>query len=104
MESWKLPDHPISFTALAGVPPQELSPLVLSRKTNPFISYFQDCKRICQITSQAYYQRQVKEAVPHRDKNKMLVLNAVRNTLISRIYAVVNRGEKYNKNYTAALV
>jgi transposase len=48
---------------------------------------------------QDYYQRKVKEG-----KNKMLVLNAVRNKLIHRLYAVVNRGEKYNKNYTAALV
>jgi len=46
-----------------------------------------------------YYQRKVKEG-----KNKMLVLNAVRNKLIHRLYAVVNRGEKYNKNYTSALV
>ena len=48
---------------------------------------------------QDYYQRKVKEG-----KNKMLVLNAVRNKLIHRLYAVVNRGQKYNKNYTAALV
>jgi len=48
---------------------------------------------------QDYYQRKVKEG-----KNKMLVLNAVRNKLIHRIYAVVERGEKYDKNYTPALV
>ena len=47
---------------------------------------------------QDYYQRKVKEG-----KNKMLVLNAVRNKLIHRIYAVVERGEKYDKNYTPAL-
>ena len=44
---------------------------------------------------QTYYQRKVAEAVPRRDKNKMLVLNAVRNKLIHRVYAVVRRGEKY---------
>ena len=58
---------------------------------------------------QDYYQRKVKEAVPRREKNKMLVLNAIRNKppggpVIHRLYAVVNRGEKYNKNYTLALV
>ncbi|NEU70018.1 hypothetical protein GK091_24265 [Spirosoma agri] len=36
---------------------------------------------------QDYYQRKVKEG-----KNKMLVLNAVRNKLIHCIYAVVKRG------------
>jgi transposase len=47
---------------------------------------------------QDYYQRKVKEG-----KNKMLVLNAVRNKLIHRLYAVVKRGEKYDKNYAIAL-
>ena len=47
---------------------------------------------------QDYYQRKVKEG-----KNRMLVLNAVRNKLIHRVYAVVERGEKYNKNYTPTL-
>ena len=47
---------------------------------------------------QDYYHRKVKEG-----KNKMLVLNAVRNKLIHRIYAVVGRGEKYNKTYASSL-
>ncbi len=47
---------------------------------------------------QDYYLRKVAEG-----KNKMLVLNAVRNKLIHRIYAVVSRGEKYNKNYISSL-
>ena len=47
---------------------------------------------------QDYYQRKVKEG-----KNKMLVLNAVRNKLIHRIYAVVERGEKYDKTYVSPL-
>ena len=45
-----------------------------------------------------YYQRKVAEG-----KNKMLALNAVRNKLIHRVYAVIRRGEKYDKNYTSAL-
>ena len=47
---------------------------------------------------QDYYHRKVKEG-----KNKMLVLNAVRNKLIHRVYAVVARGEKYDKNYVSPL-
>lgn len=46
-----------------------------------------------------YYQRKVQAG-----KNKMAVLNAVRNKLIKRVFAVVNRGAKYEKNYTPALV
>lgn len=38
----------------------------------------------------AYYQRKVEEG-----KNKMLVLNNVRNKLIHRIYAVVEKNERY---------
>jgi len=47
---------------------------------------------------QDYYQRKVKEG-----KNKMLVLNAVRNKLIHRVCSVVHRGQKYDKNYTLVL-
>jgi len=47
---------------------------------------------------QDYYQRKVAEG-----KNKMLVLNAVRNKIIHRIYAAVERGEKYEKNYIPKL-
>jgi transposase len=45
-----------------------------------------------------YYQRKVKEG-----KNKMSVLNAVRNKLIHRVCSVVHRGQKYDKNYTPVL-
>jgi transposase len=44
---------------------------------------------------QVYYQRKVKEG-----KNRMLILNSVRNKLIHRVYAVVRRNKKYDKNYT----
>lgn len=37
-------------------------------------------------------------------KNKMLILNAVRNKLIHRMYAVVKRGEKYDKFYPLSIV
>ncbi|RAJ89096.1 transposase [Larkinella arboricola] len=47
---------------------------------------------------QDYYRRKVAEG-----KNKMLVLNAIRNKLIHRIYAVIRRGEKYDKFYRYTL-
>ena len=47
---------------------------------------------------QDYYLRKVQSG-----KNKMLVLNAIRNKLIHRIFAVVREDRKYKKTYTAAL-
>ena len=47
---------------------------------------------------QDYYTRKVGEG-----KNKMLVLNAVRNKLIHRVCSVVHRGKKYDKNYKPVL-
>ena len=52
---------------------------------------------------QDYYQRKVKEG-----KNKMAVLNAVRNNgaarrLILRSYAVVTKNQEYDKSYTYTL-
>lgn len=41
-----------------------------------------------------FYLRKVNEG-----KNKMLVLNAIRNKLVHRIFAVVRDGERYHKNY-----
>lgn len=41
-----------------------------------------------------YYKRKVAEG-----KSKMSVLNAVRNKLLARVFAVVNRGYKYEKNH-----
>ena len=47
---------------------------------------------------QEYYKRKVSEG-----KNKMSVINAVRNKLIGRIFAVVKRNEVYQKNYQLTL-
>ena len=54
--------------------------------------------RYCQQT-RAYYERKVAEG-----KNKMLVLNNVRNKLIHRIFACVQNDRNYAKNYAPALV
>jgi len=45
-----------------------------------------------------FYKRKVADG-----KNKMSVLNAVRNKLILRIFACVRDGRKYEKIYTHAL-
>lgn len=45
-----------------------------------------------------YYLRKVEEG-----KNKMLVLNAVRNKLITRVYACVTQNKDYEKNYSRPL-
>ena len=46
-----------------------------------------------------YYERKCNEG-----KNKMLVLNNIRNKLIWRIFACVNNNRKYEKNYVNPLV
>lgn len=43
-----------------------------------------------------YYDRMVKE----QKKNKMSVINAVRNKLVLRVFACVNQNRKFEKNYT----
>lgn len=48
---------------------------------------------------QDYYYRKVSEG-----KNKMSVINAVRNKLILRIFSCVTENRKYEKNYTYAFV
>jgi transposase len=47
---------------------------------------------------QAYYERKVAEG-----KNKMSVLNAVRNKLVHCVFACVNQNRKYEKIYTSSL-
>ena len=45
-----------------------------------------------------YYQRKVAE-----NKHKMLVLNAIRNKILHRVYACVRDNRMYEKNYTRKL-
>lgn len=52
----------------------------------------------CQGELRDFYLRKVKEG-----KNKMAVLNAVRNKIIHRIFACIRDNRKYEKNYTHAL-
>lgn len=48
---------------------------------------------------QEYYKRKIAEG-----KNKMSVINAIRNKILYRIFAVVKRGSPYQKDYTFSLV
>ena len=47
-----------------------------------------------------YYERKVNE----EKKNKMSVINAIRNKLILRVFACVKQDRKYEKNYSKLLV
>jgi len=55
------------------------------------LGYNQDLK--------AYYERKVSEG-----KNKMSVINAIRNKLIHRVFTCVNENRKYESIYIKALV
>jgi transposase len=57
------------------------------------LSAIRNCEEL-----QNYYQRKVAEG-----KNKMSVINAVRNKLVLRIFAVVRNDQKYDKNYSYSL-
>jgi transposase len=48
---------------------------------------------------QEYYQRKIKEG-----KNKMLIINAIRNKLILRIFSCVKDNRLYQKNFKLSLV
>lgn len=100
---------PKQYACYAGVVPFERSSG--QRKGRPGVSH-QANKRVktllhmaalcavryCQQTK-AYYDRKVAEG-----KNKMLVLNNVRNKLVHRIFACVQNDRNYDKNYAPALV
>jgi transposase len=57
------------------------------------MSAIQHCTQL-----KAYYQRKVKEG-----KNKMLVLNNVRNKLVQRVFACVREDRNYDKKYVHSL-
>ena len=46
-----------------------------------------------------YYHRKLEEG-----KNKMLVINAVRNKIVLRIFSCVTNNRMYEKNYNPSLV
>ena len=99
---------PRQYACYAGVVPFERSSG--QRKGRPGVSHRANKRvktllhlaalaavRYCQQTK-AYYERKVAEG-----KNKMLVLNNVRNKLVHRIFACVQNDRNYDKNYAPAL-
>lgn len=101
---------PSKFACYAGVAPFEHSsgtslkgkPRV-SHKANKSIKSLLHMAALVSINYnsdlKAYYQRKVEQK-----KNKMSVINAVRNKLIWRIFACVRNNRPYQKNYQLALV
>lgn len=100
---------PKKFACYAGVAPFEHSSgssirgkTRVSPKANMAMKTLLHLAAMSAITSsselKAFYTRKVAEG-----KNKMSVLNAVRNKLISRAFACVNQGRTYQKEYSNAL-
>lgn len=101
---------PRKLASYAGVVPYEFSSGTSIKKKNR-VSFYADKKlksllhmgamRAVQLEGdlKSYYNRKVEEG-----KNKMSVLNAVRNKLIHRIYAVMKNKRVYQKNYKNHLV
>jgi len=77
-----------------------------SVRTRPAVSHFANRRlksllHLCAMAAlrhdteiKAYYQRKVQEG-----KNKMLVINAIRNKLLQRIYALLRDKRNYEENY-----
>jgi transposase len=100
---------PKKFACYAGVVPFERSSG--KRKGRPQVSHRANKKvksllhmgamsavQHC-VQLKAYYERKVDEG-----KNKMLVLNNVRNKIVLRIFACVREDRNYDENYALSLV
>jgi transposase len=98
------------FACTAGIAPFEHSSgKSLRGKTRVSHQAHQDLKTLLHMCAvgaisrkgemQDFYLRKVAQG-----KNKMLVLNAVRNKLVHRVFAVVRDGVMYQKNYQYNLV
>jgi transposase len=75
----------------------------VSDKANKQVKSLLHMAALCAITYnedlKKYYERKLKEK-----NNKMLIINAVRNKLIHRIFACVKQNRLYEKNYHQTLV
>ncbi len=102
--------EPAKFACYAGVAPFEHAsgtslrgkPRVSHKanKTMKSLLHMSALVAICYNNDlKAYYQRKVDEK-----KNKMSIINAVRNKLIWRIFACVRNNKIYEKNYQPAIV
>ena len=106
---FKTINHPKKLACYAGVVPFEQSSGT-SLKIKPRVSHMADktLKTLLHLAATSavqgngelkeYYQRKVAEG-----KSKMLVINAIRNKIIHRVYACITRNRPYEKNYYGAI-
>jgi len=101
--------HPKKYACYAGVAPFEhRSGSSIRGKSRVSKMANMSIKRLLHMSAmaairynpelKAFYARKTAEG-----KNKMSVINAVRNKLISRVFACVNAGRAYQNNYSNAL-
>lgn len=98
-------DNPKSFACYAGVAPFSDDSGKVTKK--PRVSHMANKKMktllhlsaLVAIQHNADLNKFYKRKVEIEKKNKMSVINAVRNKLILRIFACVNQNRKYEKNY-----
>lgn len=98
------------FACYSGVAPFVRESGLLKGKATVSHMANKDVKRLLHMAAltairysrdlKAYYERKVVD----EKKNKMSVINAVRNKLVLRIFACVNQNREYEKNYTTILV
>jgi len=103
-------DSPKKFACYAGVAPfphesgKVIKKLRVSHMANKKVKTLLHMSALTAIRYnedlRKYYQRKIEDD----KKNKMLVINAVRNKLILRIFSCVNQNRKYEKNYNQILV
>jgi transposase len=102
-------NDPKKYACYAGVVPFEHSSGSSIRGRNKVSNFAnKNSKRLIHMAAMSiirysgelrtYWLRKLEEG-----KHKMVVLNAIRNKLIQRVFAVVRRGEKFERNYTNAL-
>jgi len=106
---FKTIDDPKKYACYSGVVPFEHSSGT-SVRGRTRVSHFanKNSKRLLHMAAMSiirykgdlktYWLRKLEEG-----KHKMVVLNAIRNKLIQRVFAVVKRGSKYEKIYEHAL-
>jgi len=102
-------DAPKKYSCYAGVVPFEHSSGSSIRGKSKVSNFAnKNSKRLIHMAAMSiirysgelrtYWLRKLAEG-----KNKMVVLNAIRNKLIHRVFAVVKRGEKFERFYSNAL-
>ena len=108
-QEFKLINEPKKLACYCGVVPFEQSSGT-SLRSKPRVSHMADkgLKTLLHLAATSaiqsseelrnYYIRKVSEG-----KSKMLVINAVRNKIIHRVYACINQNRLYEKNYYPAI-